>query len=603
MGTFVQVLREALVSWDQTCEGNVQCLIIVRLLDVRKKSSALTSPVQAFQTTRNLLKPGPLPLTFQDHDRSHRRLLSSTSTRHHFLFALFRTHPSPITNMLYAAVLLAGCLVLGADAQVTLGTAAPFSVLAASAITNTGLTVVQGELGIYPDGASSITGFPPGISGTVHGADAVAKQAQADAQTAFNEAAALASTKALTGQDLGGMTLPPGVYTFSSSAGLTGALTLDGQGNSNAEWVFQIGSTLTTASASSVLLTNGANACNVFWQVGSSATLGTGTTFAGNIIAQASITVTTGCSVDGGLYALTAAVTLDDNQITECQGTTAVSSVSSSIPATTSATAPTTVKTTAPTTAPTTAKTTAPTTVKTTAPTTAPTSKLETSNVRCLSPCSLLSQLQRQQSQVQPRSLSHNRKLCVLGSEPYVTRLTRNSASTTTVTDQQTTTVTDTVSTKYTSCTSTKYSTKTSSYTKTKPTPKCTKNAKRDSPETTTVWHAPETTTVWHTVTHSIPFGNATTGACATGRPEHTTHQNEKRSHPNTKTVWHTVTSTKHSGSPKTVTTGHGATSTKKATYTSTSTHWTTSWTTTSTTHTVTPKCTSARAVRRYERV
>ncbi|KAK4982112.1 hypothetical protein LTR66_009473 [Elasticomyces elasticus] len=214
--------------------------------------------------------------------------------------------------MFYKALLIGG-LALSANAQVNLGTAAPFGVLAASAITNTGLTVVGGQLGIYPNGVTSITGFPPGISGTVHGADAVAKQAQADATTAYNAAMTLASTKALTGQDLGGMVLPPGVYTFSSSAGLTGILTLDAQGNSNAQWVFQIGSTITTASASSVVLINGANACNVFWQVGSSATLGTGTMFAGNIIALASITVTTGSSNNGGLYALTAAVTLDDN--------------------------------------------------------------------------------------------------------------------------------------------------------------------------------------------------------------------------------------------------------------------------------------------------
>ncbi|KAK4984757.1 hypothetical protein LTR66_008380 [Elasticomyces elasticus] len=202
--------------------------------------------------------------------------------------------------MFYKALLIGG-LALSANAQVNLGTAAPFGVLAASAITNTGLTVVGGQLGIYPNGVTSITGFPPGISGTVHGADAVAKQAQADATTAYNAAMTLASTKALTGQDLGGMVLPPGVYTFSSSAGLTGILTLDAQGNPNAQWVFQIGSTITTASASSVVLINGANACNIFWQVGSSATLGTGTMFAGNIIALASITVTTGSSNNGGL--------------------------------------------------------------------------------------------------------------------------------------------------------------------------------------------------------------------------------------------------------------------------------------------------------------
>ena len=240
--------------------------------------------------------------------------------------------------MLYAAILMGG-LLLGAEAQVGLGTAAPFNVLAATTITNTGLTVVDGQLGIYPNGGTSITGFPPGISGGVHGGDAVAKQAQVDATSAYNKAAALASTKALTGQDLGGMTLLLGVYTFTSSAGLTGILTLDAQGDPNAQWVFQIGSTLTTASASSVRLINGANACNVFWQVGSSATLGTGTTFAGNILAHTSITVTTGCSVNGGLYALTAAVTLDTDKVTQCQGSAVVTSASTTAKPTTTTTA------------------------------------------------------------------------------------------------------------------------------------------------------------------------------------------------------------------------------------------------------------------------
>ena len=220
--------------------------------------------------------------------------------------------------MLYAAILIGG-LLLGADAQVNLGTAQQCGVLAATTITNTGLTVVEADLCIYPNGASSITGFPPGVSGGIHAADAVAQQAQADATTAFNTAAALPSTQDLTGQNLGGMILTPGVYTFSSSAQLTGTLTLDAQGNRNAQFVFQIGSTLTTASASSIVLINGANACNVFFQVGSSATLGTGTNFAGNIIARTSITATTGTSVNGGLYALNGAVTLDTNRITRCR--------------------------------------------------------------------------------------------------------------------------------------------------------------------------------------------------------------------------------------------------------------------------------------------
>ncbi|KAK4541996.1 hypothetical protein LTR36_007196 [Oleoguttula mirabilis] len=201
-----------------------------------------------------------------------------------------------------------------ADAQITLGTASNYAIVAASTITNTGDTVIDAPIALSP--GSSITGFPPGINTGEDIDNAAAVQAQADAQTAFTALAGQTVTTDLTGQDLGGMTLDAGVYGFSSSGGLTGALTLDGQGNSGAVFVFKFGSTLTTASASSVNLINGAQACNVYWQVGSSATLGTTTAFAGNVIAQASITVTTGTSLSGGgFYALTAAVTLDTNAI------------------------------------------------------------------------------------------------------------------------------------------------------------------------------------------------------------------------------------------------------------------------------------------------
>jgi type VI secretion system secreted protein VgrG len=124
----------------------------------------------------------------------------------------------------------------------------------------------------------------------------------------------------LTGQDLGGLTLTPGVYCFSTSAQLTGTLTLDAQGNSSAVFIFKIGSTLTTASASSVLLINSASSCGVFWQVGSSATLGTGTALAGTIVALTSITLNTGSSVSGRTLARNGAVTLDDNNVTLCTG-------------------------------------------------------------------------------------------------------------------------------------------------------------------------------------------------------------------------------------------------------------------------------------------
>lgn len=165
-------------------------------------------------------------------------------------------------------------------------------------------------------------GFPPGIvvaPGVIHAADAVAGQAQVDLTTAYNTLQALPSQVSLTGQNLGGMTLGPAVYSFATSAQLTGLLTLNGQGNSASQFVFQIGSTLTTASNSAVLLINGANGNNVYWAVGSSATLGTNTAFAGNIVALTSITLNTGATLTcGRALARNGAVTLDSNTITLC---------------------------------------------------------------------------------------------------------------------------------------------------------------------------------------------------------------------------------------------------------------------------------------------
>ena len=193
-----------------------------------------------------------------------------------------------------------------------------FAVLGGSAVTNTGPTIVNGNLGVSP--GSAVTGFPPGIvvGGSIHAADAVAAQAQTDLTTLYNSLASTPCNTDLTGQDLGGLTLTPGVYCFASSAQLTGTLTLDAQGNPNAVFIFQMGSTLTTASASSVLLINSASSCEVFWQVGSSATLGTGTALAGSIVALASITLNTGASVTGRVLARNGAVTLDNNQVTVC---------------------------------------------------------------------------------------------------------------------------------------------------------------------------------------------------------------------------------------------------------------------------------------------
>ena len=204
-------------------------------------------------------------------------------------------------------------------AQISLGTAATYGVLAGSTVTSTGATIVNGNLGVSP--GTSVTGFPPGIvvpPGVIHSADASAAQAQLDLTTAYNAVAGTPTLVDLTGTNLGGLTLTPGVYGFSSSAQLTGTLTLDAQGNPNALFLFKIGSTLTTASGSSVAVINGGSGCNVYWQIGSSATLGTGTSLLGNILALASITMNTGATLGGRALARTGAVTLDGSTVGVC---------------------------------------------------------------------------------------------------------------------------------------------------------------------------------------------------------------------------------------------------------------------------------------------
>ncbi|MDR7385593.1 ice-binding family protein [Promicromonospora iranensis] len=197
---------------------------------------------------------------------------------------------------------------------VDLGTAGTYSVLGGQTVTNTGPSVLSHNVGVSP--GTAITGFPPGLAlGDTHAADAHALQAQSDLVTAYNDAAGQAPDESISG-DLGGLTLEPGVYNASSSIGLTGTLTLDAQGDPDAVFIFQVGSALTTASASSVELLNDAQACNVFWQIGSSATLGTDTTFVGTIMALTSISVTTGTTVDGRALARNGSVTLDSNVFT-----------------------------------------------------------------------------------------------------------------------------------------------------------------------------------------------------------------------------------------------------------------------------------------------
>jgi hypothetical protein len=205
-----------------------------------------------------------------------------------------------------------GIFVSGVYGQViTLGSASSYGVLAATTITNTDLTDIQGGLAVSP--GTAITGFPPGIfAGPKSTGDSTAAAAKSDASTAFNAINALPCDTMLTGQDLGGKTLTPGVYCFASSGFLSlgSTLTLDAQGNADAQFVFKTGTTLITGIGSKVVLRNSARPCRVFWGVGSSATLDVGTLFIGNVLAAVSISVNNLVSVSGGLYALSGTVTL-----------------------------------------------------------------------------------------------------------------------------------------------------------------------------------------------------------------------------------------------------------------------------------------------------
>jgi serine protease AprX len=201
-----------------------------------------------------------------------------------------------------------------------LGTADSFAILAGSTVTNTGPSTINGNLGLHP--GTAVTGALPGtVSQTTYAASATALRAKSDLTAAYNDAAGRTAATTAPG-DIGGLTLTPGVYRSGSSIGLTGTLTLDAQGDPNAVFVFQAGSTLITASGSRVKLVNGAQACNVFWQVGSSATLGTTTVLAGNILALTSITMNNGVTLNGRALARNGAVTLINDTITapHCAG-------------------------------------------------------------------------------------------------------------------------------------------------------------------------------------------------------------------------------------------------------------------------------------------
>jgi hypothetical protein len=222
-----------------------------------------------------------------------------------------------LAGFILALALALAVPVAAQAAPVNLATVTPFVALAGTTITNTGLSVLNGDIGVAP--GTAITGFPPAlVNGVAHENDAVAAQAQSDLTNAYNVAAGqpVAPADDLSGTNLGNRTLTAGAYRYTSGALLNGPLTLDAQGDPNAQFVFLIGAELTTGSASSVVLVNGASPCNVFWQVGSSATLGTTTAFEGNLMALTSISLDNGASVIGRMLARNGQISLIDNVLT-----------------------------------------------------------------------------------------------------------------------------------------------------------------------------------------------------------------------------------------------------------------------------------------------
>lgn len=202
------------------------------------------------------------------------------------------------------------------QSTITLAGASNLAVLAGSSITSTGATTITGDLGLSP--GSSVGGFPPGIlNGTQHINDVTSNQAKLDLTAAYNDAAGRTSTDIVTlSGNIGGLTLTPGLYKSTSSLAISsGDLTFDAKGNANAVFIIQIATTLTTTSGRKVILSGGALASNIFWQVGSSATFGTTSVFKGTVLAMQSITFNTGATLDGRGLARTGAVTMAGNTI------------------------------------------------------------------------------------------------------------------------------------------------------------------------------------------------------------------------------------------------------------------------------------------------
>ena len=253
-----------------------------------------------------------------------------------------RTKLIAISTLGLAAILLATSSPAFATTSIDLGSAATYAVIAGSTITNTGPSVIHGDIGLSP--GTSITGFPPGLaSGTTNNGNSASLAAQTSSTAAYKVVATATPASTVAAGTLGGTILLPGDY-HNSTLSLNGTLTLNGNGDSNSIFIFQSDSTLITASSSRVLLENGAQACNVFWQFGSSATLGTTTNFSGTILALTSATLDTGATVDGRILAQTGAVTLDSNTVTvpTCSSTTTAQSTATTV-AGSSATATSTV--------------------------------------------------------------------------------------------------------------------------------------------------------------------------------------------------------------------------------------------------------------------